>query len=35
LQALNNPSHTGVVILEADDDQAEVNVMVIGPDDMS
>jgi hypothetical protein len=35
LQALNNSGHTGVIFLEADDDQAEVNIMVIGPDDIS
>jgi hypothetical protein len=35
LQSLNNSGHTGVIFLEADDDQAEVNIMVIGLDGIS
>jgi len=35
LQALTNSGLTGVIFLESDDDQAEVNIMLIKPDDMS
>jgi hypothetical protein len=35
LKELNSSGHTGVVFLEAEGDQTEVNIMLIEPDDMS